>query len=104
MTRIPALALPDFEHLGAANRAYSLSRRSAVLHFDGRRILHFLLAAALHTIRLHLVSPFLPCEASYHKVALVSRVSSYKFMPKQEYIAEKDLTLCRVADYAKTQD
>ncbi len=59
MTRIPALALPDFEHLGAADRAGSLSRRLAVLHFDGSWILHFSLGAAFHTIRLHPVSPFL---------------------------------------------
>ena len=59
MTRIRALALPDFEHLGAANRAGSLSRRLAVLHFDGRRILHLPLGSALHTIRLHPLSPFL---------------------------------------------
>jgi hypothetical protein len=59
MTRIPALALTDFEHLGAANRADSLSCRLAVLHFDGRRILHLPLGSALHTIRLHPLSPFL---------------------------------------------
>ena len=58
MTRIPALALPDFEHLGAANRADSLSRRLAVLHFDRRRILHLSFGPALHTICLHPLSPF----------------------------------------------
>ena len=58
MPKIPALALPNLEHLGAANRADSLSRRLAVLHFDGSRILHFPLGSALHTIRLHPLSPF----------------------------------------------
>ena len=58
MTRIPALALPDFEHLGAANWADSLSRRLAVLHFDRRWILHLSLGPALHAICLHLLSPF----------------------------------------------
>ena len=59
MTRITALALPYFEHLGAANRAHSLGRRLAVLHGDGLGALHFFLGAAFHTIRLHPVSPFL---------------------------------------------
>ena len=59
MTRIPALALPYFEHLGTASRAHSLSRRLAVLHSNGLGILHFFLGAAFHTIRLHPVSPFL---------------------------------------------
>ena len=58
MPKIPALALPNLEHLGAANRADSLSRRLAILHFDGSRILHFPLGSALHTIRLHPLSPF----------------------------------------------
>jgi hypothetical protein len=58
MTKIPALALPNLEHLGAANRADSLSRRLAILHFDSSRILHFPLGSALHTIRLHPLSPF----------------------------------------------
>ena len=58
MSKIPALALPNLEHLGAANRTDSLSRRLAVLHFDGSRILHFPLGSALHTICLHPLSPF----------------------------------------------
>jgi hypothetical protein len=59
MTRITALALADFEHLGATNRAHTLGRRLAILHGNGLGILHFSLGTALHTIRLHPVSPFL---------------------------------------------
>jgi hypothetical protein len=64
IARIPALAFPDFEHLGAANRAGSLGGWLAVFHFDGCRILHFPLGAAFHTIRLHPLSfPFRSFEA-----------------------------------------
>ena len=59
MTRIPALALPNFEHLGATNRAHTLGRWLAILHGNGLGILHFFLGAALHTICLHPLSPFL---------------------------------------------
>jgi hypothetical protein len=59
MTRIPALALPDFEHLGATNRAHTLGRRLAILHGNGLGILHFFLGAALHTVSLHFTSPSL---------------------------------------------
>jgi hypothetical protein len=58
MLKIPALALPNLKHLSAASRACPLGRRLAVLHLDGSRILHFLFGSALHTIRLHPLSPF----------------------------------------------
>ena len=59
MTRIPALALPYPEHLGAAQIAYSLGSWLAILHGYGPGVLHFPLGPALHTIPLHPGSPFL---------------------------------------------
>jgi hypothetical protein len=45
--------LTDSEHLGAANRAYTLGRRLAVLHGDALGVLDFPLGAAFYTVRLH---------------------------------------------------
>ena len=53
-----ALALPYFEHLGAAGRAYALGRRLTVLHLYTLGVLHFLFGAALHTIPLHQLNSF----------------------------------------------
>jgi len=52
------LALADSEHFRATGWAYTLSCRLAILHGYRLSILHFLLSAALHTIRLHSVTSF----------------------------------------------
>jgi hypothetical protein len=51
------LALADPEHLGTALWTSTLCSRLAVLHFDGLRIAHLPLSAALHTVCLHLLPP-----------------------------------------------
>jgi hypothetical protein len=51
------LGFANLEHLGAAARADTLSRRSLVLHDDGLGTLHFLLGATLDTITLHGTPP-----------------------------------------------
>ena len=43
----------DFEHLGAADRAYSGCRRLAVLHRRLLWVLHFLLCLAFYAVGLH---------------------------------------------------
>ena len=55
---IKDLALTNFKHLCAACWACSLGRWSTILHGDGFSILHLPLGAALHTIRLHLITSF----------------------------------------------
>jgi hypothetical protein len=87
-----ALALPNLEHLGAASRAGSLSRRLAVLHFDGSRILHFSLGAAFHTIRLHPVSPFL------FVLAKQASTKSLSCQDGRSTIFENRLYICRFRD------
>jgi hypothetical protein len=67
-----ALALPYFEHLSAASRAHSLGRWLAIFHGNSLGILHFLLGAAFHTIRLHPVSPFLFVLAKQASIKLLS--------------------------------
>ena len=51
------LALANAEHLGATRRADALGGRLTVFHGYGFGVFHFLFAATLHTICLHLVSP-----------------------------------------------
>ena len=58
MERLAYLALANTEHLGATRRADALGGRLAVFHGYGFGIFHFLFATTLHTICLHLVSPF----------------------------------------------
>ena len=52
-------ALPYPEHLSAACRAYTLSRRLAVLHGYRLGVLHFPFGSAFHTVCLHLSASFL---------------------------------------------
>jgi len=53
--QISALALTYPEHLGSACGAYPLSCRPTILHGYALSVLHFLLAATLHTVCLHCV-------------------------------------------------
>lgn len=57
MERLAYLALTNTEHLGAAGRTDALGSRLTIFHGDGLGVFHFLFAATLHTICLHLVSP-----------------------------------------------
>ena len=84
-----ALALPYFEHLGAASRAHSLGRRLAILHGNSLGILHFLLGAAFHTIRLHPVSPFL------FVLAKQASTKSLSCQDRKNTISENCLYVCR---------
>ena len=70
---MPALALADSEHLGAAGRANPLRRWLAVLHGDGFGAAHLLLAAAFYAISLH-DSSFLEaiCYLQYTIATLMS--------------------------------
>jgi len=49
------LSFPYPEHLGTASGTCPLSRRLAILHSYGLRIIHFLFGTALYTICLYLV-------------------------------------------------
>ena len=55
---VSALALSNFEHLGATYWAHALGCRPPILHGYRLSILHFLLSTAFHTICLHLVTSF----------------------------------------------
>ena len=56
------LTFSNSEHFGAARGTYSLSRRLAILHGYRLGILHFLLGAALNTVRLHSVASIFDYE------------------------------------------
>jgi hypothetical protein len=70
---LPALALADSEHLGAAGRTYPLRRWLAVLHNDGFSVAHLPLGAALYAIGLH-GSSFL--EAIWYLQYTIARLVS----------------------------
>ena len=53
----PVLALSDAEHLGAAYRAHTLSRRLTILHGNGFCVLHVPFGTTFNTIRLHTTPP-----------------------------------------------
>jgi len=55
MPAVSALTLAYPEHLGAAYRAHTLSRRLAILHGYGLSILHLPFGSAFHTVCLHQV-------------------------------------------------
>ena len=50
---IQTSALPNSEHLGATNRAYSLGCWFSIFHRDGPSVRHFPFSTALHTVCLH---------------------------------------------------
>jgi len=54
-----ALTLANFEHLGSAHRAHTLSCRPAIFHGYPSSVLHFPFGTALHTVCLHLTLLFL---------------------------------------------
>ena len=47
------LTFANSEHLSPTCRAYTLSRRSAILHANTLSVFHFFLGTTFHTIRLH---------------------------------------------------
>jgi hypothetical protein len=52
------LALADFEHFGTTNWANTLRGRLTIFHGDSPRIAYLSFSAALHTVGLHLYTPF----------------------------------------------
>ena len=58
MERAAYLALANTEHLGTAGRADALGGRLTVFHGDGLGVFHLLFAPTLHTVCLHVDSPF----------------------------------------------
>ena len=58
MERPAYLALANAEHLGAAGRTDALGSRLTVFHGDGLGVFHLLFAPTLHTVCLHVDSPF----------------------------------------------
>ena len=58
MERSAYLALANTEHLGATRWADALGGRLTVFHGYGLGVFHLLFAPTLHTVCLHVDSPF----------------------------------------------
>jgi hypothetical protein len=64
--------LSNSEHLGATGRAYALSRWFAILHSNTLGVLHFSFGSALHTIGLHLLTPFGSCKIVLSRISALN--------------------------------